>query len=35
MFVYESATEWYDQFQRLMEAVTELGEIIVDDRDED
>ena len=35
MFVYESATEWYDQFQRLMESVTELGEIIVDDREDD
>jgi ABC-type sugar transport system substrate-binding protein len=35
MFVYESATEWYDQFQRLMETVTELGEIIVDDREDD
>lgn len=35
MFLYEAATDWYDQFQHLMEAVSELGEIIVDDRDDD
>ena len=35
MFLYEAATDWYDQFQHLMEAVTELGEIIVDDADDD
>lgn len=35
MFLYEAATEWYDQFQRLMEAVSDLGEIVVDDRDDD
>ena len=33
MFLYEAATDWYDQFQRLMEALSELGEIIVDDED--
>lgn len=31
MYLYETATEWYDQFQELMEAVTDLGGIIVDD----
>ena len=35
VFMYESATDWYDQFQSLMETVTELGRIIVDDRDDD
>src|ERR1700761_3767769 len=35
VFLYESATEWYDQFQELMETVAELGQIIVDDSDED
>lgn len=35
MFVYETATDWYDHFQQLLDAVTELGQIIVDDSDED
>ena len=35
VFMYESATDWYDQFQSLMETVTELGRIIVDDGDDD
>ena len=35
MFLSESATEWYDRFQALMEAVGDLGGIVVDDRDED
>ena len=30
MFLYEAATEWYDQFQDLMEAVSDLGGLIVD-----
>ena len=35
MFIYETATEWYDRFQQLMEAVTELGGIVVDDPDDE
>ncbi len=35
MFLFETATDWYDRFQTLMEAVTEMGGIVVDDRDED
>jgi len=35
MYLFETATEWYDSFQNLMETVTELGHIIVDDADED
>lgn len=35
MFLFETATEWYDQFQDLMETVTELGGIVVDDADEE
>jgi ABC-type sugar transport system substrate-binding protein len=35
IFLYETATEWYDLFQELMESVSELGQIIVDDRDDD
>ncbi len=35
MFLFETATEWYDNFQELMESVAELGGIVVDDHDED
>ena len=35
MFVFETATDWYDSFQSLMETVAELGGIVVDDREED
>jgi hypothetical protein len=35
IFLYETATEWYDLFQELMESVAELGHMIVDDRDDD
>jgi len=33
MFIFETATDWYDRFQHLMETVTDLGGIIVDDHD--
>jgi hypothetical protein len=32
MFIFEIATDWYDSFQTLMDTVTDLGSIIVDDR---
>jgi len=35
MFLFETATEWYDNFQELMETVAELGGIVVDDHDEE
>jgi hypothetical protein len=35
VFLYETATEWYDLFQELMDSVAELGHIIVDDTDEE
>ncbi len=35
MFIFETATDWYDRFQSLMETVTELGGIIVDDQDDE
>jgi ABC-type sugar transport system substrate-binding protein len=35
IFLYETATEWYDLFQELMESVAELGHMIMDDRDEE
>ena len=33
MFLYETATDWYDQFQELMETVSDMGGIVVDDGD--
>src|SRR5215471_11704939 len=35
MFLFEVATDWYDSFQDLLETVSELGGIVVDDRDID
>ena len=35
IYLFETATEWYDSFQSLMETITELGQIIVDDADDD
>jgi hypothetical protein len=35
MFLYETATEWYDLFQELMEAIADMGgHIIMDDHEE-
>ena len=33
MFIFETATEWYDRFQTLIETVTDFGGIVVDDHD--
>jgi hypothetical protein len=35
IFLYETATEWYDLFQELMETVSDLSHLIVDDRDDE
>ncbi len=35
MFLFEVATDWYDSFQELLETVSELGGIVVDDHDTD
>jgi hypothetical protein len=35
MIIFEIATDWYDSFQNLMDTVTELGGIVVDDRESD
>jgi hypothetical protein len=35
IFLYEAATDWYDQFQELMESVSDLSGIIMDDGDDD
>ena len=34
MFLFEVSTDWYDRFQDLMEAATDIGGMVVDDRDE-
>lgn len=35
MFLFETSTEWYERFQELMETVTDLSSVIVDDHDHD
>ena len=35
MFLFETSTEWYEQFQELIETVTDLGGIVVDDHGHD
>jgi hypothetical protein len=35
MFIFETATDWYDRFQSLLETVTDLGGIVVDDSDDE
>jgi hypothetical protein len=35
IFLYETATEWYDLFQELMETFSELDHLFVDGRDDD
>jgi len=35
MFLFEVATDWYDSFQNLMEMASDLGGIVVDDRERD
>ena len=35
MFIFEVATDWYDSFQTLMETVSELGGIVVEDHDDE
>ena len=34
MFLFEVSTDWYDRFQDLMEAATDIGGMVVDDHDE-
>jgi hypothetical protein len=34
MFLFEISTEWYDRFQDLMDAATDLGGLVTDDRDD-
>ena len=35
MFVFEVATDWYDRFQDLLETVSELGGIVIDEHESD
>jgi hypothetical protein len=35
MFLFEVATDWYDSFQNLMETITGLDGIVVDNRESD
>lgn len=35
MFLYETSTEWYDRYQRWLEAVSDLGHIVLDDSDDE
>jgi len=34
MFLFETSTDWYDRFQDLMEAATDIGGVVLDERDE-
>jgi hypothetical protein len=35
MFIFETATEWYDRFQLLIETVSHRGGLVFDDGDDD
>lgn len=35
MFLYETSTEWYERYQRWMEAVSDLGDIVLGDSDDE
>lgn len=35
VFLHETATEWYERYQELMEELETLGSIVIDDEDED
>jgi hypothetical protein len=35
MFLFETSTEWYERFQELLETVTDIGGIVVDDGEGD
>ena len=34
MFLYESSTEWYERYQRLMDLAEDLGSMMMDESDE-
>ena len=35
MFLFETSTEWYEQFQELIETVTDLGGMVLDDEEDE
>lgn len=35
MFLYETTTEWYERYQQWLEAVTDMGSIVLDDSDDE
>lgn len=35
LYLYEIATEWYDRFQELLDTIGDLGQIVIDDRDDE
>jgi hypothetical protein len=35
LFLYETSTDWYDRYQRLLELAEECGAITIDDSDQD
>lgn len=35
IYLYEAATPWYDRFQELLDTVGDLGQIMIDDTDEE
>jgi hypothetical protein len=35
MFLYEVSTEWYEQYQQLVDSVDDLSDIVFEDEDED
>ena len=35
LFLYETSTDWYDRYQRLLELAEECGGITIDDSDQD
>jgi hypothetical protein len=35
MFIFETATDWYDRFQTLIESVSDFGGLVIDNGDDD
>ena len=35
MFLHESATEWYERYQHLLETAEEFGSIVIEDNAEE
>ena len=35
MFLFETSTEWYERFQELLDTVTDIGSIVVDDHEDE